>query len=594
MPVVVTTPGGTTTPPLTYTYVAAPAVSSIVPNAGPTAGGQHVTVKGSNFTGGQLTIGGISVTANCSATTCTFVTPAHAAGPVQVTVKTAGGSSSRGYTYIPSPSISGLNPNEGPTSGGTHVTIHGNNLGGASVTIGGIHVSANCSASACSFVTPPHVAGPVTVAATTPGGQASDIYTYVAPPFISSVDPAFGPVTGGTQVNVHGINLAGATVTIGGITVSATCSPTLCEFITPPRAAGLVQVVAATVGGSAQGPFTYLPLVHPTVISVSPSKGPSYGGTTVTITGTGFKTGSGLTKITFGGIAATAVSCSSSTRCRATTPIGLGTVPVKVTVSGLSSAPSHGSRFNFLAGYYLLSSSGLVYPFGFAINHGSVPPSQLKTPAVSIAFDPATHGYWVAERGGKVVGFDAPLFREMAGHAAPSAIVAVASTPDGHGYWLTSASGKVYPFGDAGYFGQFTKPLNKPVLGIFPTPDGQGYFLLAGDGGIFTFGDATFHGSTGSRHIPSPIVGMSVDRQTGGYWLTAANGAVYAFDAPFLGDMHTKHLKRPVLGVVSTPNGEGYYLVAQDGGVFAFGQATFFGSLGHGNLQNIVSMSFED
>jgi hypothetical protein len=594
--VTVTTPGGGSNS-LTYTYVSAPTITSINPDAGPTAGGQTVTITGTGLTGGQVTVGGTPVAATCTADSCTFVTPPGTPGTAPVVVTTPGGSASGPYTYIPAPAISSLKPDQGPTAGGQSVTITGSNFSGGTVAIGGTTVTATCTANSCTFITPPGPAGPVKVTVTTTGGLSSATYTYIPPPAIESLNPNKGPTSGGQSVTISGSNLTGGKVTIGGTPVTATCTADSCTFTTPPHAAGPVSVVVTTPSGTSSGlPYTYVrvAVLRPTVTAVNPAKGPSYGGTEVAVTGTGFSTAAGKTTITFGGVDATNVSCSSSKRCRVTTPVGLGTVYVQATVNGLTSAPNLSARFMYLAGYYLLSSGGTVYPFGFATNHGSVPPSELTSPTVSIAFDPATHGYWVAEKSGKVIGFDAPVLPEALRHPAPSDIVAISSTASGNGYWLVSATGQVYPFGAAGYFGEVTTALNKPAVGISPTPDGGGYFVLAGDGGIFTYGDAHFYGSTGEIQITSPVVAMAVDRHTGGYWIVTADGAAYAFNAPYLGDMVGTHLNRPMLGVVGIPNGEGYYLVAADGGVFAFGQATFFGSLGNERLSDIVSMAFED
>ena len=69
----------------------------------------------------------------------------------------------------------------------------------------------------------------------------------------------------------------------------------------------------------------------PTVTSISPTSGPLAGGTMVTITGTGFATTG--TTVSFGTAAGTAVSCSSTTSCTATSPTGsAGAVDVTVTV----------------------------------------------------------------------------------------------------------------------------------------------------------------------------------------------------------------------------------------------------------------------
>ena len=93
--VAVTTPVGTGTAPALYVYVAsAPTVTSLSPTSGTTLGGTTVTITGTNLTGATaVTIGGVAATSFTvvNATTITAVTPAHAAGAVDVAVTTPGG-----------------------------------------------------------------------------------------------------------------------------------------------------------------------------------------------------------------------------------------------------------------------------------------------------------------------------------------------------------------------------------------------------------------------------------------------------------------------------------------------------------------------
>ncbi len=107
--VTVTTPGGTSSAVSGgFTYDAVPALSSLSPAFGPTAGGTSVTVTGTNFVAGNTsviiggtTIPAASVTVN-SATSLTFSTPAASASNVSVTVTTPGGTSSPvpgGFSY---------------------------------------------------------------------------------------------------------------------------------------------------------------------------------------------------------------------------------------------------------------------------------------------------------------------------------------------------------------------------------------------------------------------------------------------------------------------------------------------------------------
>ncbi len=80
--------------------------------------------------------------------------------------------------------------------------------------------------------------------------------------------------------------------------------------------------------------------VAPTVTSLSVSTGPHAGGTTVTITGSGFfngGSGSAVTGVKFGPYAAAGVSVASDTSLSINSPAGMGTVVVVVTTAGGSS-----------------------------------------------------------------------------------------------------------------------------------------------------------------------------------------------------------------------------------------------------------------
>ncbi len=90
--------------------------------------------------------------------------------------------------------------------------------------------------------------------------------------------------------------------------------------------------------------FTTLAL--PTVTALSPTSGPTGGGTSVTITGTNF---SGTTAVTFGATAATGVTVISATQITATAPAGTGTVDVRITTTGGTSATNASDQFTYLA-----------------------------------------------------------------------------------------------------------------------------------------------------------------------------------------------------------------------------------------------------
>ncbi len=95
--ILVTTAAGTSdnTAADNFTYGSTPVVTAISPSTGPIAGGTTVTVTGTNFTGATgVLVDGNSVTpSNVTATSLTFVTPAHAQGTVDIQVVTPLGTS---------------------------------------------------------------------------------------------------------------------------------------------------------------------------------------------------------------------------------------------------------------------------------------------------------------------------------------------------------------------------------------------------------------------------------------------------------------------------------------------------------------------
>jgi hypothetical protein len=84
----------------------------------------------------------------------------------------------------------------------------------------------------------------------------------------------------------------------------------------------------------------------PAVTGLTPGTGPAAGGTTVTLTGSGF---TGATAVTFGGVAATNLQVISDSEVTATDPAGTGTVEVQVTTPAGNSAPMAADQFTYVA-----------------------------------------------------------------------------------------------------------------------------------------------------------------------------------------------------------------------------------------------------
>jgi hypothetical protein len=154
---------------------------------------------------------------------------------------------------------------------------------------------------------------------------------------VTGVSPSSGPSGGGTNVTVTGSGFwkFGTSVTFGGVAatnVTFVDSATI-TCTTPVHAAGTVTVVESDSKGTSttlSNGFTYTAV--PVVTTISPASGPLAGGTSVTITGTGF---AGATAVTFDGIAATGFTVNSATQITATTPADTaGAVDVAVTTAG--------------------------------------------------------------------------------------------------------------------------------------------------------------------------------------------------------------------------------------------------------------------
>src|SRR5205085_10387343 len=129
-----------------YTYVAPPTVASLSPQKGKTAGGDVVTLVGSNFLAGETSVRVGSADAASvtfiSPTTLTFITPATAAGSADITVTTSAGSAtlSAAFVFFAPPVITSFSPVQGAS--GTVVTLTGANfdpeVNGNQVSFGGV------------------------------------------------------------------------------------------------------------------------------------------------------------------------------------------------------------------------------------------------------------------------------------------------------------------------------------------------------------------------------------------------------------------------------------------------------------------------
>ena len=266
----------------TYLLGPAPTVTAVNPTSGPIAGGTDVTVTGTNFAGGAAVTFGGSPAASVvvvSSTSITCVTPAHAVGKVDVVVRNADaqtGTLVGGFEYVTAgsgPTVTKVEPNVGPTAGGTTVTITGTNFTGVTaVNFGTIAATsfAFVSATQITAVSPAQAAGIVHVTVTTPSGTSptgtADQFTYQARPVVTNLNPNLGPSGGGTAVTITGTGFTGATAVLFGTVPAASFSvggATQISATSPAQPSGAVHVTVTTPYGTSitteADVFTYQP-----------------------------------------------------------------------------------------------------------------------------------------------------------------------------------------------------------------------------------------------------------------------------------------------------------------------------------------------
>ena len=168
---------------------------------------------------------------------------------------------------------------------------------------------------------------------------------------VTGISPNVGPEAGGTSVEITGSGFTGATAVDFGTNAAESFTVTDDGTITAtsPAGTGTVDVTVTTPSGtsttSSADQFTYEPV--PTVTGIGPpSTGPLAGGTSVTITGSGF---TGATEVDFGANAATSFTVIDDGTITATSPAGTGTVDITVTAPGGTSTTSSADQFTYEA-----------------------------------------------------------------------------------------------------------------------------------------------------------------------------------------------------------------------------------------------------
>ena len=338
-------------------------ITNINPGSGIATGGNTVTITGTDLANvNNVDFGGYIATIQSQNSTQVVVTvpDAQTWGAVDVQVDDNNDSKiqTNGYTYL-TPTITSVSPTEGPMSGGTSVTITGNNFtndlsavyfGGNNATsftwINSTEISAITSDSG-------GIAGLASVDFDVNAGTVygPNQFTYLAPS-ISGISPSQGPVSGGNSVTITGSNFSDIVdVQFGGNSATSFIvvdTSTITAIVQDSEGiTGLVNVDVIDTNFNTytlQNAYTFL---SPSIINVLPNQGPVSGGNTVTIQGSNF---SGITDIQFNWQSATSFSVVDTNTITATVPDSSGTAGlVSVGIDTSSNTYTFNNAYTYLA-----------------------------------------------------------------------------------------------------------------------------------------------------------------------------------------------------------------------------------------------------
>jgi hypothetical protein len=189
----------------------------------------------------------------------------------------------------PHPSVTSISPQRGPISGGTQVTITGQNLTEVSYVLFGPDRARFTTHSSTSLtaVAPKHPAGVASIRVVTKHGSsalvASARYTWIAPT-VTNVSPNAGPISGGTTVLISGTGLTDVKYVVFGshrarsvteLTDQDLPSGSAITAIAPAHVAGRTNIRVITRHGATAvvgnlGRYTYV--AAPRALRVSVAK----------------------------------------------------------------------------------------------------------------------------------------------------------------------------------------------------------------------------------------------------------------------------------------------------------------------------------
>lgn len=211
-------------------------------------------------------------------------------------------------------------------------------------------------------------------------------------PTVTGVSPIFGTANGGDVVTITGTNFTDATSVLFGATPATNVQvvgPDSIIVTTPAHDGTSVDVhVVTPVGTSATGGgdgFIYDGV--PTVAALSPLYGAPAGGTTVTITGTGFLSAS---EVRFGDATASFAIVNDATIIATSPAVAAGMVDITITNPTGTSATVTPDQYVFGA---IPVVTGVSPTFGSTAGGNTVTVTGVNfDDAISIEFEPGNNG----------------------------------------------------------------------------------------------------------------------------------------------------------------------------------------------------------
>ncbi|MBV4533714.1 autotransporter domain-containing protein [Pseudomonas sp. SWRI107] len=423
----ITTPGGNTSLAAAYTYVTPPpTLSAANPNTGPSAGGTSVTLTGTNLTGTTaVSFGGnaaAAVTVN-SPTSVTVITPAHAAGTVNIVATIAGGTATltNAFTYVAPPVAGGLSLTVAANTGSNPVTLNLSGGPATSVAVASAASNGTATANGTSITYTPN-----------PGYSGTDSFTYTATNSSGTSAPATVSITvsaptltispvslpNPSYITPYSQNLTTSggngsysyTVNAGSLPTGLTLASSGALSGTPTAGGSFNFTVTATDGNGVSGSRAYTMTVAAPSVTISPSALPTpnyanaYSQTLTASGGSG-----GYSYAVSAGALPTGLTLASNGALSGT-PIAPGTFSFMVTATDANStsgsqiynmtiaapslsispttmpAPLVGTSYN-----QVLGTSGGAAPYGYAITAGTLP-AGLTLSGSTVSGTPTTAG----------------------------------------------------------------------------------------------------------------------------------------------------------------------------------------------------------